>query len=150
MSLVLDDLIDKVVSACNDQMQKAGLDPLTIEDIAIPFSLDQMSGSCGPLGGLLSIVCSCLSKSVQVLCEISIVSLLYRSLDGEIFLKNGQLSGLSSLSRSIPTRVEVEDGSVKLSAGIAMHGLQTPFEPSISVYQPSSDPEVRLSADVGE
>ena len=126
IALVLDGLIDKVVSACNEQLQGSGLDPLTIEDIAIPFSLEKMAGACGPLGGLLSLLCSCLAKSVQ----------------GEIFLRNGELRGLASLARSLPTTVEVEDGCVKLSAGLGLRNLQSPFEPSVSVYQPSSDPEV--------
>ena len=123
---VLDGLIDKVVSACNQQIQGSSLDPLIIEDIAIPFSLEKVTGSCGPLGGLLSLFCSCLGKSVE----------------GEIFLRNGELRGLASLTRSVPTTVEVEDGCVKLSAGLGLRNLQSPFEPSISIYQPSSDPEV--------
>ena len=117
-----------MVSACNEKLESSGLDPLTIEDIAIPFSLEKMAGACGPLGGLVSLLCSCLAKSVE----------------GEIFLRNGQLKGLATIARTVPTTVEVEDGCVKLSAGLGLHNLQTPFEPSISVYQPSSDPEVRL------
>ena len=118
MFLVLDELIDKVAAACNEKIQSSGLDPLVIEDIAIPFSL--------PLGGFLSAICCCLAKTVE----------------GEIFLRNGQLLGLATLARSLPTKVEVVDGSIKLSAGIGLTNLQSPFEPSISVYQPTNNPEV--------
>ena len=126
MFLVLDELIDKVAAACNEKIQSSGLDPLVIEDIAIPFSLEKMSEAFGPLGGLMSLICSCLAKTVE----------------GEIFLRNGQLLGLATLARTLPTEVEVVDGSIKLTAGIGLTNLQTPFEPSFSVYQPSNNPEV--------
>jgi len=123
---VLDELIDKVATACNEKIQSSGLDPLIIEDIAIPFSLEKMSEAFGPLGGLMSALCSCLAKTVE----------------GEIYLRNGQLLGLATLARTLPTKVEVVDGSIKLSAGIGLTNLQSPFEPSLSVYQPSNNPEV--------
>ena len=126
MFLVLDELIDKVAAACNEKIQSSGLDPLVIEDIAIPFSLEKMSEACGPLGGLMSAICSCLAKTVE----------------GEIFLRNGQLLGLATLARTLPTKVELVDGAIKLSAGIGLTNLQSPFEPSISVYQPTNNPEV--------
>ena len=126
MFLVLDELIDKVAAACNEKIQSSGLDPLVIEDIAIPFSLEKMSEAFGPLGGLMSAICSCLAKTVE----------------GEIFLRNGQLLGLATLARTLPTKVELVDGAIKLSAGIGLTNLQSPFEPSISVYQPTNNPEV--------
>ena len=122
MFLVLDELIDKVAAACNEGIQSSGLDPLVIEDIAIPFSLEKMSGAFSAL----ACICSCLAKTVE----------------GEIFLRNGKLQGLATLARSLPTQVEVVDGSIKLSAGIGLTNLQAPFEPSISVYQPTNNPEV--------
>ena len=57
----------------------------------------------------------------------------YRNLEGDLFLKNGALKGLSALSRSMDTKLEVADGAVKITAGMNVTNLEAPFETSTSV-----------------
>jgi len=120
---VLDRLIDKVVNESNEEIKESGLDPLSIDDITIPFNLDKIANACGssnnPLMGILSAFCACLSKTTN--------------LEGDLFLKNGLLSGLSNLSRTMPTKLEVKEGSVRITAGIGVGKLGAPFETSTSI-----------------
>merc|ERR1712066_899905 len=53
---VLDKLIDKVTTACNEEIRQSELEPLVIEDITIPFSL-------APCASFLSRLSSCLTKN---------------------------------------------------------------------------------------
>ena len=63
---VLDNLINKVLEACKPSMTDADMDPLPIDDITIPYSLDGMTGACAPflknkgsaLGELMLALCS--------------------------------------------------------------------------------------------
>ena len=58
---------------------------------------------------------------------------LFSNLEGDLFLKNGLLSGLSNLSRTMPTKLEVKEGSVRITAGIGVGKLRAPFETSTSI-----------------
>ena len=68
---VLDNLINKVLEACKSSMTDAGIDPLPIDDITIPYSLDKMTGACAPflknknsaLGELMLALCTCVAKT---------------------------------------------------------------------------------------
>ena len=79
---MLDKVVDKVVSECNRAIKDSGkiqhqtsrcvkevfegLDPLNIDDITIPFSLDTIKGLCGdtnPCSGILSAICACFNKT---------------------------------------------------------------------------------------
>jgi len=115
---VLDKLIDKVVKECNETINEKGLDPVSITDITIPFNFDKMAGVCGNIPGL-SLICGCMAKAIN--------------LEGDLFLKNGALKGLSALSRSMDTKLEVVDGAVKITAGMKVTKLEAPFDTSTSV-----------------
>ena len=57
----------------------------------------------------------------------------HSNLEGDLFLKNGALKGLSALSRSMDTKLEVVDGAVKITAGMKVTKLEAPFDTSTSV-----------------
>merc|ERR1719369_2618431 len=56
-------------------------------------------------------------------------------------LKNGSLSGLSKIARSIPTKLEVMNNTAKLTVGLGVTGLESPFEASASLASPDLKPE---------
>merc|ERR1719369_2361638 len=58
-------------------------------------------------------------------------------------LKNGSLSGLSKIARSIPTKLEVMNNTAKLTLGLGVTGLESPFEASASLASPDFKPEVK-------
>ena len=60
-------------------------------------------------------------------------SYLFRNLEGDLFLKNGRLTGLSNLARSMPTLLKYEDGVVKVSTSLGVTNLESPFDTSTSV-----------------
>jgi len=134
---VLDNLIDKVLEACRTSMTEAGIDPLPIDDITIPYSLDKMTGACAPfiksknsaLGELMLALCACVAKNMNI--------------EGDFFLKNGSLSGLSQLARSVPTKLEVANNVARLTVGLGVTNLQSPFEASASLASPDFKPEVK-------
>jgi len=138
---VLDNLIDKVLEACKTSMTNAGIDPLPIEDITIPYSLDKMTGACAPflksknsaLGELMLALCTCVAKNMNV--------------EGDLFLKNGSLSGLSQIARSVPTKLEVADNVAKLTVGVGVKNLESPFDVSASLASPDFKPEVLYKED---
>ena len=59
-------MIDKIVKESNEEIQENGLDPLTIDDITIPFGLDQIANVFGtnPMFGFLAACCACLSNTM--------------------------------------------------------------------------------------
>merc|ERR1719244_920103 len=115
----------------------AGVDPVDIPDITVPYSLEKMTGACAPmlkdkhgaLGELLVALCACVAKSMNI--------------EGDLFLKNGSLSGLSKLARASPTILQVSEGVAKLSVGLAVSDLQAPFDVSASMASPDFKPEVK-------
>ena len=79
---VVDRIIDRVAAECNNAIKDSGkysraihikrfchlahnpgLDPIVIEDIEIPFSLDAMAGVCGDKIPFLGVLCACLNKA---------------------------------------------------------------------------------------
>lgn len=135
---VLDGLIDKVLEATRESIMSEGtLDPVSIPDITIPYSLDKMTGACAPflkekhgaLGELMLALCTCLAKNIN--------------LEGDLFLKDGSLSGLSQLTRSVPTLLQVENGVAKILIGLGVTGLEAPFTTSASIASPDFHPEVK-------
>ena len=63
-------------------------------------------------------------------------------------MKNGLLSGLSNLTRTMPTTLEVKDGFVRITAGIGVGNLEAPFETSSTL--PMSEkfsPEVKAKVE---
>ena len=62
----MDKIIDKVVKESNEEIKENSLDPLTIDDIAIPFNLDKIVHALGtnPIFGILAACCACLSKTM--------------------------------------------------------------------------------------
>ena len=63
-------------------------------------------------------------------------------------MQNGFLSGLSNLTRTMPTTLEVKDGFVRITAGIGVDNLEVPFETSSTL--PMSDkfsPEVKAKVE---
>jgi len=117
---VLDKLIDKAVLKINEAIKSSDLDPLPFDDITIPFNLDKLSGMCSNNSNpLVALLCACLSKTMN--------------LEGDLFLKNGRLTGLSNLARSMPTLLKYEDGVVKVSTSLGVTNLESPFDTSTSV-----------------
>lgn len=118
---VLDSVIDKLLVSCADALQEAGLDPLHIPDIKVPYSLDKMTGLCAPLlqdasspiAKLVGQLLSCLAKNI--------------SLEGQLLLSDGLLSGLSSLARHQATQITVTSGEARLAASLAFPALSCPF-----------------------
>jgi len=138
---VLDSVVDKLIISCMEAIKEAGLDPLPIPDITVPYSLDKMSGVCAPflkdskspaaqlLGGLFS----CLAKTMEI--------------EGDLLLSEGLLSGLSGLSRSKSTEISVSDGVAKLASTLAVVNLQCPF----SVSNSNADMEIpKMEAKVNQ
>jgi hypothetical protein len=134
---VLDSLIDKVLEACRSSMTDAGIDPLPMDDITIPYSLDKMTGACAsfikrkdsPLGELLLALCACVAKNMNI--------------EGDLLLRNGCLSGLSQLTRSGPTKLEVANNKAVLTVGLGLTNLESPFEASASLASPDFKPQVK-------
>ena len=66
-------------------------------------------------------------------------------MEGEIFLKNGNLKGLANLSRTMPTTLKVDNGWVKVVAGVGVTNVAGDFETTVSDSVPVPDtfsPEV--------
>jgi len=140
---VLDSLIDKVLESTREAMTSEDeegntlLDPVSIPDITVPYSLDKMSGACAPilkekhgaLGELLAALCACVAKNMNI--------------EGELFLKKGLLSGLSNILRTSPTKLEVENGVANVGISLGVQGIEAPFEASASVASPDFKPEVK-------
>jgi len=139
---VLDSLIDKVMESTKEAMTsgddgKSILDPISISDITIPYSLDKMTGACAPmlkdkhgaLGEILVALCACLAKNMNV--------------EGELFLKNGVLKGLSNILRTKPTKLEVINGVANIGIAVGVQGIEAPFETSASIASPDFKPEVK-------
>jgi len=139
---VLDGLIDKMMEATKDAMtsgedDKSVLDPVTIPDITIPYSLDKMTGACAPmlkdkhgaLGEILAALCACVAKNMNV--------------EGDLFLKNGILQGLSNILRTSPTKLEVANGVANVGVALGVQDIEAPFETSASIASPDFKPEVK-------
>jgi len=145
----LDSVIDRVLVSVKEAVVEAGLDPLPVPDINIPYSLDKLSGACAPLlkeanspaARILAALLSCLATSVK--------------LEGELTLADGLLAGLSEISRRAPTTikvqcnlrlmysssstcVKVEDGQAQLAASLTVPNLSCPFTVT------DSDPDVKI------
>ena len=76
---------------------------------------------------------------------IFVICLFFRNLEGEIFLKNGNLKGLANLSRTMPTTLKVDNGWVKVVAGVGVTNVAGDFETTVSDSVPVPDsfsPEV--------
>jgi len=115
----LDSVIDRVLVSVKEAVVEAGLDPLPVPDINIPYSLDKLSGACAPL-----------------LKEAN--SPAARKLEGELTLADGLLAGLSEISRRAPTTIKVEDGQAQLAASLTVPNLSCPFTVT------DSDPDVKI------
>merc|ERR1712080_797125 len=102
--------------------------------ITAPYSLDKVSGAClpilknsdSPAAKILAELLSCVAKNIEV--------------EGELFLTEGLLTGLSRLIRSQPTEIIVNDGLVTLSSSLEVTGLKCPFtvtnsNPSMEIPQ---------------
>jgi len=128
----LDSVIDRVLVSVKEAVVEAGLDPLPVPDINIPYSLDKLSGACAPLlkeanspaARILAALLSCLATSVK--------------LEGELTLADGLLAGLSEISRRAPTTIKVEDGQAQLAASLTVPNLSCPFTVT------DSDPDVKI------
>ena len=65
------------------------------------------------------------------------------NLEGNLFLKNGRLSGLSCLERTVPSKFEIRSGLMELRAGFGVSNLSCPFQPSTSLeISKNFNPEV--------
>ena len=65
-----------------------------------------------------------------------------------MLLKNGLLSGLSNLSRTMPTTLEVKDGFVRITAGISVSSLEAPFETSSTLSMSEKfSPEIKAKVE---
>jgi len=128
----LDSVIDRVLVSVKEAVVEAGLDPLPVPAINIPYSLDKLSGACAPLlkeanspaARILAALLSCLATSVK--------------LEGELTLADGLLAGLSEISRRAPTTIKVEDGQAQLVASLTVPNLSCPFTVT------DSDPDVKI------
>lgn len=118
---VLDSVVDKLIASSIEAIKDAGLDPLPIPEIKVPYSLAKMSGACAPLmkesnspvAKLLFALFSCIADQVDV--------------EGELLLSEGLLSGLSRLARDQSTEINVENGVARLSSSMAVENLDCPF-----------------------
>jgi len=118
---VLDSVIDKALESSTEAVKQAGLDPLPVPDINVPYSLDRVSGACLPLlkvsqspaAKILAELLSCVAKNIEV--------------EGDLTLTEGLLAGLSKLVRSKPTQISVSDGLVTLASSLEVTGLTCPF-----------------------
>jgi len=134
---VLDQLIDKALSEAGEALSSSGLDPIPIPDMTIPYNLDKLTGACAPflknknspLAELALALCQCIAKNMNV--------------QGDLFLKNGLLRGLSQLRRSLPTTFSVDRGSAKLGVGLGVDNLEAPFDASASIASDDFQPEVK-------
>ena len=61
-----------MLEACKESITSSGIDPLPIEDITIPYSLDKITGACAPflksknsaIGELVLALCTCVAKNM--------------------------------------------------------------------------------------
>jgi len=128
----LDSVIDRVLVSVKEAVVEAGLDPLPVPDINIPYNLDKLTGACAPLlkdadspaARILGALLSCFANTVN--------------LEGELTLADGLLAGLSQISRRAPTTIKVEDGEAQLSASLSVPNLSCPFTVT------DSDPDVKI------
>jgi hypothetical protein len=128
----LDSVIDRVLGSVKEAVVEAGLDPLPVPDINIPYSLDKLTGMCAPLlkdanspaARILSALLSCLATSVK--------------LEGELTLAEGLLAGLSQIRRRAPTTIKVEEGEAQLFASLSVPNLSCPFTVT------DSNPDVKI------
>jgi len=154
----LDSVIDRVLVSVKEAVVEAGLDPLPVPDINIPYSLDKLSGACAPLlkeanspaARILAALLSCLATSVYVLSGVGSFTPpaphphhqhhhhIHRKLEGELTLADGLLAGLSEISRRAPTTIKVEDGQAQLAASLTVPNLSCPFTVT------DSDPDVKI------
>lgn len=117
----LDSVIDQVLVSVKEAVVEAGLDPLPVPDINIPYNLDKLSGACAPLlkdanspaTRILAAILSCFASTVK--------------LEGELTLADGLLAGLSQIRRRAPTTIKVEDGQAQLAASLSVPNLSCPF-----------------------
>merc|ERR1711990_132630 len=128
----LDSVIDRVLVSVKEAVVEAGLDPLPVPDINIPYNLDKLSGACAPLlkdanspaARILGALLSCFANTVK--------------LEGELTLAEGLLAGLSQISRRAPTTIKVEEGEAQLSASLSVPNLSCPFTVT------DSNPDVKI------
>jgi len=123
------------------EIREAGLDPLTVPDISVPYSLERISGSCvpilteseSPVGRILGGILACIANTVKM--------------EGDLTLQEGLMSGLAGLARSQPTEISVSDGVARLGTTLSVLGLQCPF----TVINSNADIEIpKMEAGVGE
>merc|ERR1711990_592138 len=103
----LDSVIDRVLVSVKEAVVEAGLDPLPVPDINIPYNLDKLSGACAPL------LKDANSPATRILASILSCFASTVNLEGELTLANGLLAGLSQIRRRAPT-TKVEDGQAQL------------------------------------
>lgn len=88
-----------------------------------------LKNSSSPFAELALALCTCVARNMDV--------------NGDIFLNNGLLSGLSNLQRSEATSFSVEGGRARLEVGLGVNGLEAPFDASASIASPDFKPEVK-------
>jgi len=138
---VLDQLIDKALKEAGEELSNGGLDPIPIPDMTIPYNLDKLTGACAPflknknspMAELALALCQCIATNMNV--------------QGDLFLKNGLLRGLSQLQRSLPTTFSVDRGSARLGVGLGVSNLEAPFDASASIASSDFQPEVKAKVE---
>ena len=147
----------------SDQVKGAGLDPLPIPDIQLPFSMDNVSHLFCSLERYYSLfqIGHIIQSNVNVQKGTLLAALLPmlaplcgecgKLLSGEVSLTQGVLTGLSRIVRSGPVVMDWQDsGAIKLLAGLKVAGLRAPFKGAASVKDMNVNPDINTRVeDVG-
>jgi len=140
---VLDEMIDKLIAEVCSGLQNLGLDPIPIPDIKIPYNLDKVTEAVVPLVGDESSPVRQLLTMVSQMCKGCT-----QKVAGELKLKEGQLEGLSNLTRQGPVQLTwEEEGSVRLGAKFAVENLTTPFQSEANLESMTINPDIKARVD---
>jgi len=138
---VLDDMIDKLLEEVCQGLKKLGLDPLTIPDIKIPYSLDKVTEAIAPLAGAEGSPARQVVTLLAQLCKGC-----SQTVSGNLKLTEGTLQGLSRLKRQGPVVMTwEEEGSVRLGTKFGVENLAAPFksEANLEAINQSVNPDIK-------
>lgn len=142
---VIDDMIDKLLEEVCKGLQSLGLDPLTIPDIKIPYSLDKVTEAVAPLAGAEG---SPARQLVVMLAQL--FKGCSQKVSGNLKLTDGTLQGLARLKRQGPVVMTwEEEGSVRLGTKFGVENLAAPFksEANLEAINQSVSPDIKARVD---